>query len=57
MKIALAQYNYVIGDFEHNSNVIRLAIKNAKSAGAELVVFAELALTGYPPREIGRAHV
>ncbi|KAF0204689.1 MAG: hypothetical protein FD170_114 [Bacteroidetes bacterium] len=51
MKIALAQYNYVIGDFEHNSNVIRLAIKNAKSAGAELVVFAELALTGYPPRD------
>ena len=51
MKIALAQYNYVIGDFEHNANVIRLAIKNAKSAGAELVVFAELALTGYPPRD------
>ena len=51
MKIALAQYNYVIGDFEHNTNVIRLAIKNAKSAGAELVVFAELALTGYPPRD------
>lgn len=51
MKIALAQYNFVIGDFEHNTNVIRLAIKNAKSAGAELVVFAELALTGYPPRD------
>ncbi|MBW6490138.1 MAG: NAD+ synthase [Lentimicrobium sp.] len=48
MKIALAQLNYLIGDFTGNSQKIIGAIASARKSGAELVVFAEMALTGYP---------
>jgi len=51
MKIALAQLNYHIGDFETNTNKIIEAINKARNSGAELVVFAELTITGYPPRD------
>ncbi len=51
MKIALAQINYHIGNFEHNTSKIIAAIEKARSAGADLVVFAELAVSGYPPRD------
>lgn len=51
MKIALAQLNYLIGDFTGNTRKIIHAITRSKEAGAELVVFAELALTGYPARD------
>ena len=51
MKIALAQLNYHIGNFEHNTKKITDHIQLAKEQGADLVVFAELALCGYPPRD------
>jgi len=51
MKIALAQQNYRIGDFEYNTQKIIQAIEKAKSANAELVVFSELCICGYPPRD------
>lgn len=51
MKIALAQHNFIIGDFEKNSKIIATSIENAKRAGANLIVFPELAITGYPPRD------
>lgn len=51
MKIALAQLNYHIGNFEGNISKIKAAIQRAKAAGAHLVVFAELAVSGYPPRD------
>ncbi len=51
MKIALAQLNYHIGNFEQNTQKIIAAIESAQKAGAELVVFAELAICGYPPRD------
>ncbi|MEA3504323.1 MAG: NAD+ synthase [Bacteroidota bacterium] len=51
MKIALAQINYIIGDFDNNIDKILLSIKKAKEQGADLVVFAELAVSGYPPRD------
>ncbi|WP_421945098.1 NAD+ synthase [Pedobacter sp.] len=51
MKIALAQLNYHIGNFEANTEKIISNIKAAKSKGADLVVFAELAICGYPPRD------
>ncbi|HPE55878.1 MAG TPA: NAD+ synthase [Bacteroidales bacterium] len=51
MKIALAQLNYHIGNFESNENKVREAIEKAKALGADLVVFAELAVSGYPPRD------
>ncbi|MGV3508341.1 MAG: NAD+ synthase, partial [Sphingobacteriaceae bacterium] len=51
MKIALAQLNYHIGNFESNTKKIITAINQAKQDGADLVVFAELAICGYPPRD------
>ncbi len=51
MKIALAQLNYHIGNFEANTQKIIQTAQSAASKGAELVVFAELAISGYPPRD------
>lgn len=51
MKIALAQLNYHIGNFEYNTKKIIDNILLAKAGGADLVVFAELAICGYPPRD------
>jgi len=51
VKIALAQINYHIGNFENNTSKIIKTIDEARTAGAELVVFAELAVSGYPPRD------
>ncbi len=51
MKIALAQLNYHIGNFESNTQKIITSINLAKEKGADLVVFAELAICGYPPRD------
>src|SRR3954465_6650461 len=51
MKIALAQQNYHIGNFENNSEKIIGAITRAKKDKAELVVFSELCVCGYPPRD------
>jgi NAD+ synthase (glutamine-hydrolysing) len=51
VKIALAQLNYHIGNFADNVLKIRQAIARAKNEGADLAVFAELAISGYPPRD------
>lgn len=51
MKIALAQLNYHVGNFEANTNKIIYAIKEAQQNGADLVVFAELCISGYPARD------
>lgn len=51
MKIAIAQQNYHIGNFESNTKKIIAAIEAAKSQGMDLVVFSELAVCGYPPRD------
>lgn len=52
MKIALVQLNYTIGDFEGNSQKIIKAIEKAKTQGAELAVFSELAVCGYHPHDM-----
>lgn len=52
MKIALAQLNYRIGDFELNTSKMYEAITEAKSQGADLVVFSELSVCGYPPDDL-----
>jgi len=52
MKIVLAQLNYHIGNFEINSDKIIEAINKAKSKNADLVVFSELAICGYPPKDL-----
>ena len=51
MKIALAQINTIIGDFEHNTKKMLHYIKEAEEKGADLIIFPELATTGYPPRD------
>jgi NAD+ synthase (glutamine-hydrolysing) len=52
MKIALAQQNYHIGNFKSNVQKIIEAVSKAKAAGADLVVFSELAICGYPPKDL-----
>ena len=49
MKIALAQVNTRIGDFEGILQTLKSAIQRAKADGADLVVFPELVICGYPP--------
>jgi NAD+ synthase (glutamine-hydrolysing) len=51
MKIFLAQQNYHIGNFEANTEKIIAAIREAKAKGGDLIVFSELAVCGYPPRD------
>jgi NAD+ synthase (glutamine-hydrolysing) len=51
MKIALAQQNYHIGNFEDNTRKIIAGIEWAKQQKADLVVFSELCVCGYPPRD------
>src|ERR1051326_2194717 len=51
MKIALAQQNYHIGNFEKNVQKIIDGIGWAKQQGADLVIFSELCVCGYPPRD------
>ncbi|HEX6180800.1 MAG TPA: NAD+ synthase [Chitinophagaceae bacterium] len=51
MKIVLAQQNYHIGNFEFNTQKIIDAIRQSEQMGADLVVFSELCVCGYPPRD------
>lgn len=51
MKIFLAQQNYHIGNFEENTKKIIDGIGKAKASGADLVMFSELCVCGYPPRD------
>ncbi|MEZ5069815.1 MAG: NAD+ synthase [Bacteroidales bacterium] len=52
MKIALAQQNCTIGDFEGIRRKMEETIGNARSRGADLVVFPELSICGYPPHDL-----
>ena len=51
MKILLAQQNYHIGNFESNTEKIISAINEAKAAKADLIVFSEMSVCGYPARD------
>ena len=51
MKIFLSQQNYHIGNFEYNTEKIISAIEQAKLAGGDLIIFSELSVCGYPPRD------
>lgn len=50
--ISLAQINPLVGDLEGNANLMRASALQAMQAGADLVVFPELSLTGYPPEDL-----
>jgi len=51
MKIFLAQQNYHIGNFESNTQKIIAAVEEAKAQGGDIIVFSELSICGYPPRD------
>jgi NAD+ synthase (glutamine-hydrolysing) len=52
MRLALAQINTVVGDLDGNAELIRRRVAEAKDQHADLVVFPELAVTGYPPEDL-----
>jgi NAD+ synthase (glutamine-hydrolysing) len=52
MRLALCQLNATVGDIAGNAERIREGTRAAREAGAELVLFPELALTGYPPEDL-----
>ena len=52
MRLALAQINTVVGDLDGNAELIRRRLAEAKEQQADLVVFPELAVTGYPPEDL-----
>ncbi len=52
MKVALSQLNYIIGDIEGNTLRIIAEIEKARLKNVELIVFSELAVCGYPPKDL-----
>jgi NAD+ synthase (glutamine-hydrolysing) len=52
IRVAAAQINVIVGDLEGNADRILAAYAAAEAAGADLVVFPELCVTGYPPEDL-----
>ena len=52
LRVAMAQVNSTVGDLDGNIGKIRKFLVDAKECGADLVVFPELAVTGYPPQDL-----
>jgi predicted amidohydrolase len=52
MRIALVQTNPTVGDLVGNAKLVAAAIDEARHRGAELVVFSELVISGYPPKDL-----
>src|SRR5437764_14230086 len=52
MRIALGQINSTVGDLSGNANLMLEAARTAAARNAEVIVFPELSLTGYPPRDL-----
>lgn len=54
MRFLLAQLNFTVGAFDQNLAKMADALAHGRAQGADLVVFSELAITGYPPRDLLR---
>jgi len=52
LRVALAQINCLVGDLQGNFAKIRANMEIAQESGADIVVFPELAVTGYPPEDL-----
>ncbi len=52
MKIAICQINPIVGDFEYNTSLIIKGSEQARKKGCSLAIFPELALPGYPPKDL-----
>jgi NAD+ synthase (glutamine-hydrolysing) len=52
LRLALAQCNFSVGDFEGNATIMRDVIHRSQQLGVHVLAFPELALTGYPPEDL-----
>lgn len=52
LRLALAQVNYTVGDLAGNAQMVLIRTREAAAAGADLVAFPELTITGYPPEDL-----
>ena len=52
LRVALAQVNPTVGDLVANAALVRENFKTAQEAGAHIVVFPEMVLTGYPVEDL-----
>jgi len=52
MKVSICQINPVLGDLDYNFSIIKKNYEEAISKGSQLVIFPELAITGYPPQDL-----
>ena len=52
LRVAACQINTVVGDLDGNAERILAALAEAESGGADLAVFPELTVTGYPPEDL-----
>ena len=52
LRVGLAQLNTTVGDFDSNIRLILDAATKAKESDADVVIFPELAITGYPPEDL-----
>jgi NAD+ synthase (glutamine-hydrolysing) len=52
LKVALAQINPAVGDLDGNARKIIECIEGAREKGADIVIFSELVVTGYPPKDL-----
>ncbi len=52
LRIALCQANLPVGDIDGNVERMRTQVATARAEGADLIVFPELSITGYPPEDL-----
>ena len=52
LNVAVCQINPTLGNFQKNIDIISKNYKNAVDSGADLVVFPEMSITGYPPQDL-----
>lgn len=52
IRIAIGQINSTLGDFEHNTKKIIDYIEEAKNKESDIILFPELAISGYPPEDL-----
>lgn len=52
LRVAIAQVNTIVGDFKYNADQVKAGIKKARQQQADVVLFPELTLTGYPPEDL-----
>ena len=57
IRVAIAQLNFRLGDFESNVAAIVNAYQQSVQQDADLVVFSELAVCGYPPEDLSLIHI